>query len=164
MLKLFHHFFDATLKEPVAVQFVASPICCPNRASILTGRYQHNHLTVNNSIAGGCSSTRWQRSRERATFAALLRIAGYKTFYAGKYLNQVDSGLQVITRPRKFLWFLISNDHKQKWFCLSFIKRFLFISKFGLTFEIKNFAFWNFCNSPFSTIVIKINKINAHVM
>ncbi|XP_077256350.1 N-acetylglucosamine-6-sulfatase [Temnothorax americanus] len=69
--------------------FVASPICCPNRASILTGRYQHNHLTVNNSIAGGCSSAQWQRSREPATFAALLRnVAGYATFYAGKYLNQ----------------------------------------------------------------------------
>ncbi|XP_032691113.1 N-acetylglucosamine-6-sulfatase-like isoform X2 [Odontomachus brunneus] len=69
--------------------FVASPICCPNRASILTGRYQHNHLTVNNTIAGGCSSAQWQQSREPTTFAALLqKLAGYKTFYAGKYLNE----------------------------------------------------------------------------
>ncbi|XP_050459479.1 N-acetylglucosamine-6-sulfatase-like isoform X1 [Cataglyphis hispanica] len=69
--------------------FVASPICCPNRASILTGRYQHNHLTVNNSIAGGCSSAQWQKFQEPATFAALLQnVAGYKTFYAGKYLNE----------------------------------------------------------------------------
>ncbi|KMQ96049.1 n-acetylglucosamine-6-sulfatase-like protein [Lasius niger] len=71
--------------------FVASPICCPNRASILTGRYQHNHLTVNNSIAGGCSSAQWQQSQEPATFAALLRNAGYRTFYAGKYLNEYGS-------------------------------------------------------------------------
>ncbi|XP_070155513.1 N-acetylglucosamine-6-sulfatase isoform X1 [Polyergus mexicanus] len=69
--------------------FVASPICCPNRASILTGRYQHNHLTVNNSIAGGCSSAEWQKFQEPATFAALLRnVAEYRTFYAGKYLNE----------------------------------------------------------------------------
>ncbi|KAM0734278.1 N-acetylglucosamine-6-sulfatase [Formica fusca] len=69
--------------------FVASPICCPNRASILTGRYQHNHLTVNNSIAGGCSSAEWQKFQEPATFAALLQnVAGYRTFYAGKYLNE----------------------------------------------------------------------------
>ncbi|XP_014484648.1 PREDICTED: N-acetylglucosamine-6-sulfatase-like isoform X2 [Dinoponera quadriceps] len=73
--------------------FVASPICCPNRASILTGRYQHNHLTVNNTIAGGCSSAEWQQSQEPATFAALLRkVAGYKTFYAGKYLNEYGNG------------------------------------------------------------------------
>lgn len=68
--------------------FVASPICCPNRASILTGRYQHNHLTVNNSITGGCSSAKWQKFQEPATFATLLQIAGYRTFYAGKYLNE----------------------------------------------------------------------------
>ncbi|KAL0120010.1 hypothetical protein PUN28_007995 [Cardiocondyla obscurior] len=69
--------------------FVASPICCPNRASILTGRCQHNHRTVNNSIAGGCSSAEWQQTWEPATFGALLRNkAGYTTFYAGKYLNQ----------------------------------------------------------------------------
>ncbi|XP_018405495.1 PREDICTED: N-acetylglucosamine-6-sulfatase-like [Cyphomyrmex costatus] len=69
--------------------FAATPVCCPNRASILTGRYQHNHLTVNNSVAGGCNGAQWQQSREPATFAALLQgVVGYKTFYAGKYLNQ----------------------------------------------------------------------------
>ncbi|XP_032691117.1 N-acetylglucosamine-6-sulfatase-like isoform X4 [Odontomachus brunneus] len=77
--------------------FVASPICCPNRASILTGRYQHNHLTVNNTIAGGCSSAQWQQSREPTTFAALLqKLAGYKTFYAGKYLNESNLAVDFI--------------------------------------------------------------------
>ncbi|XP_076664914.1 N-acetylglucosamine-6-sulfatase [Andrena cerasifolii] len=69
--------------------FVASPICCPNRASILTGRYQHNHLVVNNSISGGCNSIEWQKAQEPNTFAAhLKREMQYETFYAGKYLNQ----------------------------------------------------------------------------
>ncbi|XP_012062445.1 PREDICTED: N-acetylglucosamine-6-sulfatase-like [Atta cephalotes] len=69
--------------------FVVTPVCCPNRASILTGRYQHNHLTVNNSVTGGCNSARWQQLQEPTTFASLLQnIVGYKTFYAGKYLNQ----------------------------------------------------------------------------
>nr|XP_050862072.1 N-acetylglucosamine-6-sulfatase-like [Vespula vulgaris] len=73
-------------------QFVASPICCPNRASILTGRYQHNHLTVNNSISGGCNSIEWQERQEPNTFAAYLKNEmNYITFYAGKYLNKYGS-------------------------------------------------------------------------
>ncbi|XP_043277079.1 N-acetylglucosamine-6-sulfatase-like [Venturia canescens] len=72
--------------------FVASPICCPNRASILTGKYQHNHRTVNNTIAGGCSSPEWQRTFEPNTFGAYLkREMNYATFYAGKYLNKYGS-------------------------------------------------------------------------
>ncbi|XP_076748537.1 N-acetylglucosamine-6-sulfatase [Xylocopa sonorina] len=72
--------------------FVASPICCPNRASILTGRYQHNHLVVNNSVSGGCSSVEWQKLQEPNTFAGYLkREMLYTTFYAGKYLNQYGS-------------------------------------------------------------------------
>ncbi|CAD6239730.1 GSCOCG00012563001-RA-CDS, partial [Cotesia congregata] len=70
-------------------QFVASPICCPNRASILTGRYQHNHLTLNNSLSGGCNSIEWQRTHEKRTFGTILKNQkNYRTFYAGKYLNE----------------------------------------------------------------------------
>ncbi|XP_044575513.1 N-acetylglucosamine-6-sulfatase-like isoform X1 [Cotesia glomerata] len=69
--------------------FVASPICCPNRASILTGRYQHNHLTLNNSLSGGCNSIEWQRTHEKRTFGTILKNQkNYRTFYAGKYLNE----------------------------------------------------------------------------
>lgn len=69
--------------------FVATPVCCPNRASILTGRYQHNHLTINNTISGGCNSIEWQKKQEPNTFAAHLKNEmNYTTFYAGKYLNQ----------------------------------------------------------------------------
>ncbi|XP_029049043.2 N-acetylglucosamine-6-sulfatase-like [Osmia bicornis bicornis] len=69
--------------------FVATPVCCPNRASILTGKYQHNHLVLNNSISGGCNSIQWQKLQEPNTFGAhLKREMLYTTFYAGKYLNQ----------------------------------------------------------------------------
>ncbi|KAK3873117.1 hypothetical protein Pcinc_016902 [Petrolisthes cinctipes] len=68
--------------------FVASPLCCPSRSSILTGQYVHNHGAINNSLSGQCSSQRWQDGPEKKTFAAHLHGAGYTTFFAGKYLNQ----------------------------------------------------------------------------
>lgn len=68
--------------------FVASPLCCPSRSSILTGQYVHNHYAVNNSLSGQCNGQRWQDGPEKKTFAAHLHFAGYRTFYAGKYLNQ----------------------------------------------------------------------------
>ena len=70
-------------------QFVTSPLCCPSRASILTGRYVHNHRTLNNSESGNCSSRYWQRGPEKQAFPAFLKKQGYTTFFAGKYLNQV---------------------------------------------------------------------------
>ncbi|KAK8387385.1 hypothetical protein O3P69_018165 [Scylla paramamosain] len=40
--------------------FVASPLCCPSRSSILTGQYVHNHYAINNSLSGQCNGQRWR--------------------------------------------------------------------------------------------------------
>lgn len=81
--------------------FVASPLCCPSRASILTGKYPHNHHVFNNTLEGNCSSAAWRKSEEPHAFPALLRArANYQTFFAGKYLNQYrcqeDNGVKHI--------------------------------------------------------------------
>lgn len=69
--------------------FTTSPMCCPSRASLLTGMYAHNHATVNNSASGGCYGRFWQESIEPVhTLPILLQSQGYTTFYAGKYLNE----------------------------------------------------------------------------
>lgn len=41
---------------------------------------------MNNSEAGGCYNDFWQQL-EIFSFPALLQTNGYRTFYAGKYLN-----------------------------------------------------------------------------
>lgn len=71
--------------------FTTSPICCPSRSSILTGKYAHNHKAFNNSLSGGCYGPFWQKTIEPVALPALLSNAGYDTFFAGKYLNEYFS-------------------------------------------------------------------------
>ncbi|KAG5684857.1 hypothetical protein PVAND_014067 [Polypedilum vanderplanki] len=73
--------------------FTSSPICCPSRSSFLTGNFAHNTNTFNNSLNGGCYSNEWIENHELRTFPAILNNHGYRTFYAGKYLNQYYSNL-----------------------------------------------------------------------
>ena len=64
--------------------FVVNPLCCPSRASILTGTYSHtNGVWSNASTAyGGVRAF-----DDRATLATWLDEAGYETMLIGKYLN-----------------------------------------------------------------------------
>ncbi|XP_071121002.1 N-acetylglucosamine-6-sulfatase-like isoform X1 [Mytilus edulis] len=68
--------------------YVASPLCCPSRSSILTGKYVSSHKAYNNSIVGGCSSPEWQKTQEIDAFPVYMKNQSYTTFFAGKYLNQ----------------------------------------------------------------------------
>lgn len=71
--------------------FTSSPICCPSRASLLSGRYAHNHATINNSVSGGCYGSFWKEVIEKTTLPVMLQKRGYETFFAGKYLNDYKS-------------------------------------------------------------------------
>lgn len=88
--------------------FVNTPVCCPSRSTILTGKYLHNTGVRNNSLSGNCSSPAWQTHHEPTTFASALQRANYSTFYAGKYLNQYGSFHTGGTRhvPAGYDWWL----------------------------------------------------------
>lgn len=57
--------------------------CCPSRATLLTGRYAHNHgvLSTHPPFGG------WRRIPAGHTLAVWLRRAGYATALVGKYGN-----------------------------------------------------------------------------
>lgn len=50
------------------------PLCCPSRASFLTGQYPHNHGVLDNLPPGGYGSMDFQR-----TLYAAMHEAGYRT-------------------------------------------------------------------------------------
>jgi N-acetylglucosamine-6-sulfatase len=64
--------------------FVNEPMCCPARATILTGRYSH-HTGVETLQDGSDLD-------ETVTVASLLDDAGYRTGFIGKYLNGYPFG------------------------------------------------------------------------
>ena len=64
--------------------FVNTPLCCPSRASLLTGLYSH-HTGVQDNGDGHLLD-------EDTTIAARLQDAGYRTALIGKYLNGYPFG------------------------------------------------------------------------
>lgn len=59
--------------------FATTPLCCPSRASIMSGRYAHNHDVENNHSAA--------RFDERGSLQRYLQEDGYRTAIVGKFLN-----------------------------------------------------------------------------
>jgi N-acetylglucosamine-6-sulfatase len=63
--------------------FSPFPLCCPARASFLTGQYAHNHKVFWHEPPFGYGA--FDDSR---TLATALQDAGYRTGFIGKYLNR----------------------------------------------------------------------------
>jgi arylsulfatase A-like enzyme len=55
---------------------IAAFACCPSRATLLTGRYSHNHGVIENDIP---------LDHDTPTLGTLLTQAGYRTGYVGKW-------------------------------------------------------------------------------
>lgn len=65
--------------------FATFPLCCPSRATLLTGQYAHNHGVMGNEWAEGGG---YRAFDDRDTLPVALERAGYRTALIGKYLNE----------------------------------------------------------------------------
>lgn len=71
--------------------FAPTPICCPARATLLTGKYGHNTGVLTNGGDQGGWATFFRNGQEAQTIATYLQGQGYRTMLAGKYLNGIEN-------------------------------------------------------------------------
>ncbi len=69
--------------------YSSMPLCCPARASLLTGQYPHNHKVLSNKAPTGG----FKEFDDRSTLATWLDPT-YRTGLVGKYLNEYEPPYQ----------------------------------------------------------------------
>jgi N-acetylglucosamine-6-sulfatase len=77
--------------------FSPYPLCCPARASFLTGQYAHNHHVFSHHAPWG-----FEAFDDRRTLATALNATGYNTVFLGKYLNGYGVEKSLVTGQPSF--------------------------------------------------------------
>ena len=85
--------------------FVSFPVCCPSRATILTGPYAHNSGVKGNSPSSGGFQKFRNDGTEENTVASSLQEGGYRTAFFGKYLNGYGRGDRTYVPPGWDEWY-----------------------------------------------------------
>jgi arylsulfatase A-like enzyme len=71
----------------------STPLCGPSRATLLTGRYGHEHHVTDNHAS---------KLTPRGTLGPRLKRAGYHTIMVGKYINALDVAAPTRSDVRRY--------------------------------------------------------------
>ena len=79
--------------------YVSYPLCCPSRASLLSGRYAHNTRVLGNLPPNGGFTAFQEGPNYRHNIATWLHRSGYRTIHLGKFLNNYGHSVPETTIP-----------------------------------------------------------------
>ena len=92
--------------------FVSQSLCCPSRATILTGQYAHNHNVKGNKRPDGGFEKFRDEGHEENSIAGRLQEEGYRTALIGKYFNEYPGDDQTHIPPGWDEWYGKLDDGK----------------------------------------------------
>ena len=99
MPRTFHEFVDHGTRFTNAI--AAPPLCCPDRAGIMSGQYPHNHGVFSNRP--GYADLRDPQN----TLPVWLQNSGYRTGLFGKFMNHYSDGAGALPAPGFDRWFAL---------------------------------------------------------
>ena len=99
MPRTFHDLVDHGTRFTNAI--AAPPLCCPDRAGIVTGQYPHNHGVFSNRP--GYADLRDPQN----TLPVWLQNSGYRTGLFGKFMNHYSDVAGAVPAPGFDRWFAL---------------------------------------------------------
>jgi N-acetylglucosamine-6-sulfatase len=89
--------------------YVTQSLCCPSRATILTGEYPHNHGITGNLAPNGGEAEFRNTGQDQDTIATRMQAEGYRTALIGKYMNGYEGEY---VPPGWSYWYTEAGRHR----------------------------------------------------